>query len=128
MYIIRKHEVDNKKDNITLLFVTDESYAKRYTKYHNDAIKEVKSYIEQTLEIAKKVKSGIKCLSLDYIIKMAHYQKVCDYIHNEDDLKKEIYLDYIELPFYEGGSFKECFIPDAHERITYEKVNALVNK
>lgn len=109
MYLVRKNIKQNNKEVSIPLFITDKEYAERYTKYHNKGIKLFQS-------AAKEQYKKDVITDEDIVNIMNSHYAVNDFILTKDDLYKDIFIDFIEVPFYEGKKLEDTFVPDATMR------------
>ena len=110
MYLVRKHIKENNTELTIPLFVTDKDYAERYVEYQNRGIKALQDIAKVTDE--------------ENVDNMNNNCAVNDFIVTKDDLYKDIFIDFIEIPFYEGKILKNTFVPDAIVRSSAERIAA----
>lgn len=114
MYLVRKHIKENNTELIIPLFVTDEDYAERYVKYQNKGIK--------LFQDAAKEQHNKGIITDEEIIDiMNNNQAANDFIVTKDDLYKDIVIDFIEIPFYEGKILENTFVPGVIARSLAER-------
>lgn len=114
MYLVRKHIKENNTELTIPLFVTDKDYAERYVKYQNKGIKLFQDAVKE--QCNKGIITDEEIVDI-----MNNNHVVNDFIVTKNDLYKEIFIDFIEIPFYEGKILENTFVPDAIVRSLAER-------